>query len=155
MISAQIESFAQCAGELANLFPGHWEELALFKDRMPLSPQWQEYVRRERDGILFLATVRWDGAIVGYYTAQVAPGFHYSTTLTGTHDLVYVVPEARDKGLALPLFRCVQRELKRRGVRLWFSGYKVHNPLGMPRLLDALGFTPSDTYCAKWIGNDL
>ncbi len=152
MISAQIESFVQCAEELAKLFPQHWEELALFKDRMPLSPQWQEYARREHIGQLFLATVRWNGKIVGYYTAQIAPGFHYSTTLTATHDLVYIVPEAREKGLALPLFRCVEREIKRRGAKLWFSGYKNHNPLGMPQLLERLGFTPCDQYCARWIG---
>lgn len=152
MISAQIESFEACAAELAAIFPQHWEELALFRDRMPLCPQWQEYARRERDGILFLATVRWNGRIVGYYTAQVAPGFHYGTTLTGTHDLVYVIPEARERGLALPLFRCVERELKRRGTKLWFSGYKEHNPLGMPKLLDRLGFAPADHYYAKWIG---
>lgn len=152
MLSVQVESFADCAPELSQLFQGHWQELALFKDRMPLSPQWQEYVRRERDGILFLATVRWNSKIVGYYTAQVAPGFHYSSTLTGTHDLIYVVPEARNRGLALPLFRCVERELKRRGVKLWFSGYKTENDLGMPLLLDRLGFGPADTYQAKWLG---
>ncbi len=152
MITAQVESFVDCASELAAIFPQHWDELALFRDRMPLAPQWQEYARRERDGVLFLVTVRWNGKIVGYYTAQVAPGFHYSQTLTGTHDLVYVIPEARERGLALPLFRCVERELKRRGVRLWFSGFKTHNPLGMPDLLDRLGFVPADQYCAKWIG---
>jgi GNAT superfamily N-acetyltransferase len=152
MLTTQVESFADCANELAQIFPQHWEELALFKDRMPLSPQWSEYVRREREGLLFLATVRWNAKIVGYYTAQVAPGFHYSRTLTGTHDLVYVIPEARERGLALPLFRCVERELKRRGVKLWYSGYKTSNDLGMPLLLDRLGFVPADSYSAKWIG---
>lgn len=152
MLTAQIESFTAAAAELAEIFPVHWQELALFKDRMPLAPQWQEYAKRERDGVLFLATVRWNGKLAGYYTAQVAPGFHYGSTLTGTHDLIYVAPEFRDKGLAFPLFRLVERELKRRGAKLWFSGYKVHNPLGMPQLLDRLGFVPADTYCAKWIG---
>lgn len=151
MITCQVESFAQCAEELARIFPQHWQELALFKDRMPLAPQWQEYVRREENGALFLVTARWDGRIVGYYTAQVSPGFHYGTTLTATHDLVYVVPEVRNRGLAFPLFRCVERELRRRGVKLWFSGYKIHNPLGMPQLYERLGFTPADTYTAKWL----
>lgn len=152
MITAQVELFADAATELAGIFPSHWEELGLFRDRMPLSPQWKEYVRRERDGILFLVTVRRDGKIAGYYIAQAAPGFHYSTTHTGTMDIAYVIPAERNKGIALPLFRRVERELKRRGVKVWFSGYKVHNPLGMPQLLDLLGFVPADVYCAKWIG---
>lgn len=152
MITTQIESFSDSASELASLFKTHWEELALFKDRMPLAPQWQEYAKREREGRLFLVTVRRDGKIVGYYISQTAPGFHYSTTHTGTMDIAYIVQSERNRGLAYPLFRRVERELKRRGVKVWFSGYKVHNPLGMPELLDLLGFKPADVYCAKWIG---
>ena len=152
MITAQIESFRDCLPELVSVFPIHWAELALFKDRMPLAPQYHEYVRREEAGVLFLATIRWDGSIVGYYTAQCQPGFHYERTFTGTQDMVYVIPEYRDRGLAFPLFRCVERELKRRGAQIWYAGYKTHNPLGMPRLLYKLGFIPADTYMAKWIG---
>ena len=151
MITAQIESFERCLPELVQLFPAHWEELALFKDRMPLAPQYAEYVRRERAGLLFLATVRWNAKIVAYYTAQVAPGFHYGKTLTGTQDMVWVTPEARNKGLSLPLHRCVEKELRRRGVGPWYAGYKTHNPLGMPKLLDKFGFIPADTYMVKWL----
>lgn len=152
MISAQIESFEAALPELLAIFPTHWAELALFRDRMPLSPQYREYIKRERAGVLFLATIRMNGRIVGYYTAQAAPGFHYESTFTATMDMVYVLPEVRDRGLALPLFRCVERELKRRGVQLWYSGFKTHNPLGMPRLLGLLGFRDADTYMARWIG---
>lgn len=153
MLTAQIESFEKALPELQQCFPRHWEELALFKDHMPLFPQYQEYIRREREGILFLATLRWDGKIVGYYTVQVAPGFHYGTTLTGHMDMVYIVPELRDRGLGFPLFRCVERELRRRGVGPWYSGYKVHNPLGLPEFLTALGFQPADNYMVKWLGD--
>jgi GNAT superfamily N-acetyltransferase len=152
MLTVQRERFADCALELAQLFPVHWEELALFKDRMPLAPQYAEYVAREERGQLFLIVARWDGKIVGYYVAQVAPGFHYERTLTAHQDIVYILPEVRDRGLSLPLFRAVERELKRRGVGPWYAGYKTTNPLGMPKLLDKLGFSPADTYVVKWIG---
>jgi hypothetical protein len=69
-------------------------------------------------------------------------------------DMAYVVPEQRDKGLGLPLFRATEREMRRRGVQIWYSGFKSHSPLGMPRLLEALGFVPADTYHAKWLGHD-
>lgn len=153
MITAQIESFAACLPELVDLFPIHWAELALFKDRMPLSPQYGEYVRRERDGCLILATVRKDGRIVAYYTAQIALGFHYKETLAATMDMAYVLPDVRGYGFARPLFRRVERELRRRGVLIWYSGFKIHNPLGMPELLGLIGFVPADTYCAKWLGD--
>lgn len=153
MISVQIEpSYEQCLPELRKIHYVHHEELALFKDRMPLDPDDREYIQRERDGSLFLTTVRRNGNIVAYYVAQVRPGFHYRSTLTGTMDIAYVVPEERNRGLALPLFRHTEKELRRRGVQVWYSGWKVHNPLGMPKLHELLGFVPADVYAVKWIG---
>lgn len=152
MISVQVESFVQCLPELRPLFRTHHIELGLFRDRMPLDPDEAEYARREQDGSLFLTTMRRNGTIVAYYVANVRPGFHYSSTLTGTMDIAYVVPEERNRGLALPLFRHTERELRRRGVQVWYSGSKVHNPLGMPKLHELLGFVPADLYAVKWIG---
>lgn len=152
MITVQIDSFEQCIPELRPLFHVHHTELGLFKDRMPLEPQYPEYIRREQEGGLFLTTARRNGILIAYYCAQVRPGFHYGTTLTGTMDLCYVVPEERNRGLALPLFRHTERELRRRGVKLWFSGWKDHNPLGMPELHRLLGFVPADHYAVRWLG---
>lgn len=154
MLTVQIESFEACASELEPIFQIHWQELAIFKDRMPLAPQWDEYFQRERDGRLFLTTVRLDGKIVGYWTVQIAPGFHYATTLTAHTDVIYVTPEVRDRGIVLPLYRRVKSELQRRGVSLWYAGHKSHNPLGMDRLLPMLGFQPADCYFAQWLGTD-
>lgn len=148
----QIDSFERSVPELLELFPQHHAELGLFRDRMPLHPDIPEYIRRERAGMLFLTTGRRNGSIVAYYVAQCSPGFHYRSTLTGTMDIAYVVPEHRNRGLALPLFRTVERELQRRGVKVWYSGCKVHNPLGMPQLHELLGFMPADQYFVKWLG---
>lgn len=153
MITAHLESFEACWPELVAIFPRHHLELALFKDKMPLAPQESEYIRRNQSGVLFFATLRWDGKIVAYYIAQIQPGFHYGTTLTGTQDICYVVPEVRNRGLAFPLFRLVEREMRRRGVKVWYSGWKTRNPLGMDKLLPVLGFVPADTYCVKWLGD--
>lgn len=152
MITVQVDSFKDCLEELAKIFPLHWQELALFQDRMPLSPQFDEYVAREQAGRLLLVTVRLNSQIVSYYTLQIAPGFHYGQTLTGTMDMLYVVPEYRNRGLVLPLLRTVERELKKRGVQVWYSGFKTHNPLRLPELLGRFGFVPADNYYAKWIG---
>lgn len=152
MITAQVESFRLALPEIDRLIRGHWQDLALFKDRMPLAPQYPEYIERENQGRLFLATVRRDGQIAAYYIAQVAPGLHYGTTLTAHLDVMYIVPDMKGRGVVLPLMRCVERELKRRRVALWYSGYKIHNPQQLPEVLSLLGFQPADTYMAKWIG---
>lgn len=153
MISAQIEPLEPCLPELLALWPRHWEELALFKDRMPLRPQISEYITRNQSGVLFLATVRWNGVMVGYFICQTAYGFHYGETLTGTTDIYYIVPESRERGLFLPLYRCVERELKRRGVQVFYCGFKLGNPLKMDQMLPKLGFILADFYGAKWIGD--
>ncbi len=140
--------------EIKLIIDKHWAELALFKNKMPLKPQWEEYVIRENRGSLFLTTVRRDGEIIAYYITQVAPGFHYSETLVGTMDIAYVVPAHRNRGVAFPLFRCVEKELLRRGVQVWYSGYKMHNPLGMDQLLKLFKFEPADVYCAKWLSHE-
>lgn len=152
MITIQVEGYGDCIEELKALYPSHHEELGLFKDKMPLDPDYPEYLRREQDGSLFLCTARNDGRIVAYYIAVVRPGFHYQSTLTGTADIYYVAPDFRGRGLALPLFRHVERELKRRGAKVWYGGNKIHNPLGADKLHELLGFIPADQYWAKWIG---
>jgi L-amino acid N-acyltransferase YncA len=152
MITVQVEKFADAADELAGIFPCHWEELGLFRERMPLAPQLSEYARRDQHGELVLVTVRRSGRVVAYYTAHVRPGFHYGTTLTGTMDMMFVVPTERGRGLCGPLMRKVERELSRRGVQIWYSGWKTNKPQGMDRLHALLGFTAADTYQAKWIG---
>lgn len=152
MLTFQVDSFEASIPELMELFPRHHAELGLFQDRMPLDPDLQEYVRRERAGELFLVTGRQDGSVVGYCTTSVRPGFHYKGTLTGTADIYYIVPEHRDRGLALPLFRTVEKELRRRRVQCWYSGTKAHNPLGAPALHRLLGFVPADLYFVRWLG---
>jgi hypothetical protein len=153
MITVQVESFKACLTELTLIFQRHWQEYALFQDRMPLAPQYDEYVRRDEAGELVLVTARRDGVMVAYYTAAIRPGFHYKDTLTATQDLMYVVAEEPWKGVCRPLLECVEDELKRRGVKIWYAGYKSHRPQGMPRLFGLFGFEPADVYVTKWIGN--
>ena len=152
MLTFQIDSFEQSIPELRAIFPQHHRELGLFRGQMPLDPDYPEYVRRERAGELFLTTGRWNGSIAAYYVACVRPGFHYQSTLTGTADIYYVAEEHRGRGLARPLFRMVERELQRRGVQVWYSGHKFHNPLGADKMHELMGFVPADCYWVKWIG---
>lgn len=152
MITAQIETIEACLPELLQLWPDHWRELALFQDRIPLKPQISEYVARNRAGTLFLATIRNNGWMAGYFICQVNPGMHYGDTLTGTTDIFWIAPEYRDRGMFLPLYRCVERELRRRGVSAFYCGHKAKTTLSLDKLLPLLGFVPADHYYLKWIG---
>ena len=151
MLTAQIESFVECLGEFKPLFPKHWEELALNKDKVPLDPQYEIYEAREARGELLFVTLRDLGMPVGYFIGFIAPGLHYKTCLTCTMDIFWVHPEYRSKGLpGVKLFRAVEAELKRRGVQRWFAGSKCHADASA--LFEFLKFEKVEIYYSKWLG---
>lgn len=126
MITYHVESFAERLNELKVLFPLHYEELALNKDQVPLSPQYNIYLAREANGELLFVTARCEGKLVGYFIGFVAPGLHYSTCLTCIMDIFYIAPAHRGSNAGYELFQFVKKENIRRGVQRWFMGAKVH-----------------------------
>lgn len=150
MLTIQVESFTERLEELKPLFPLHYEELALNKDKVPLSPQYDIYIKRESLGELVFLSMRDSGEIVGYFIGFVARGLHYSTCLTCTMDIFYVRPDKRNGSAGIRLFRAVEAELKRRGVHRWFVGSKVHADASA--LFERLAFQKVEVYYSKWIG---
>ena len=150
MITCHIENFEQQLPELKVLLPGHYRELALNQDQVPLDPQYAVYIERERQGGLLFVTLRDAGELVGYYIGFIAPGLHYRTCLTCTTDIFYLRPDKRKGGAGLRMFQFVESELRRRGVQRWFVGSKVHMDASyLFKLIDA---EPVETYYSKWLG---
>jgi len=149
MLTAAAEPFAPFLEEVKPLLPHHWEELALNKEHVPLSPQYDEYLARDAKGMVMVVTLRDAGELVGYFVGFVAPGLHYSTCLTLHLDIFWVRPDKRDGTAGLKLFKAVEAEAKRRGVRRMFVGSKVHKDAS--RLFEALGYKPVETvYSVFW-----
>lgn len=151
MITSHIEKFSENIEELKRLIPGHYEELALNRDKVPLSPQWNVYLAREKQGELLFTVLREAGEMVGYFIGFIAPGLHYSTCLTCTMDIFYVRPENRKSGAGIQLFKSVEQELRRRGVHRWFMGSKMHKDASY--LFEKIGASPVETYYSKWLGD--
>lgn len=147
MITCSVESLVDVLPEMKTLFGGHWEELALDKQAVPLDPQYEVYLERERLGQTLVIVMRENGVVIGYWVGFIAPGLHYRTCLTATMDIFYIKPEARGGSKALKMFRFVEKELVRRGVQRWFMGSKLHKDVG--RLFAALGMKPIETYYSK------
>ncbi len=149
MITWQIERMSDFIDEAKRVFPTHWEELALDKDKVPLDPQYEIYAEREKRGELFLLVGRDKGKLAGYFVGFVAPGLHYKTCLTLTMDLFYVVPEYRGRE-GMRLFREVEKEAKRRGVKRMFVGSKMHKDASW--LFERLGYTEVERFYSIWLG---
>lgn len=150
MITILRESLAERLGELMPLLPLHFEELALNKDKVPLDPQYEVYLEREKRGELLMMVVRDNGRLIGYFIGFVAPGLHYKTCLTLTMDIFYVHPEYRGNSTGFKLFRTVEAEAKARGVQRMFVGSKCHKDASW--LFEKLGYEPVETYFTTWLG---
>lgn len=150
MLTAQVESFAERLDEFRPLFPLHWEELALNRDKVPLDPQYDIYIERERRGELLFVTLRELGDPVGYFIGFIAPGLHYRTCLTCTMDIFFVRPDKRTGSAGVRMFRFVEQELRRRGVHRWFMGSKVH--ADSSALFERIGASRVEVYYSKWLG---
>lgn len=151
MITAHVENFEQRLPELQALLPAHYEELAMDKEHVPLSPQYDIYFARERVGQLLFVTLRDAGQLVGYFIGFIAPGLHYSTCLTCTMDIFFLRADKRTGSAGVRLFRFVEAELRRRGVQRWTMGSKIHADASA--LFKRIGARPIETYYSKWLGD--
>lgn len=152
MLTAAPEPFAPFLAEVQPLLPEHYKELALNQDKVPLAPQFEEYLRRDAAGQVLTVTLRSAGELVGYLVGFVAPGLHYQTCLTLIVDIYWLRPDMRGNGGGALLFKAVEREAKRRGVQRMFVGYKLHSPAPKP-LFEALGYEPCEMFHTVWLGD--
>lgn len=151
MITVMLESFEERLPELLPLLPLHYEELALNKDKVPLDPQYEIYIERERRGELMFMVVRDAGQLIGYFIGFVAPGLHYRTCLTLILDIFYIHPDHRGNNTGHKLFKAVEAEARRRGVQRMFVGSKTH--LDASFLFEKLGYEKVETYYSAWLGD--
>lgn len=151
MITVMPESFEEMLPELQEILPLHYEELALNKDKVPLSPQYNIYIDSEREGQLLFMVMREAGEMIGYFIGFISPGLHYSTCLTCNMDIFYIHPDKRGHRYGKALFEAVEAENKRRGVQRWFVGSKCHKDASW--LFQQLGFDRVEVYYSKWLGD--
>lgn len=150
MMTFAVESLTQNLEVMKPLFPLHWEELALNKDSVPLDPQYDIYLQRDARGEVLFVAGRDAGALIAYFVGFVAPGLHYKTCLTLTMDIFWVLPQYRGKSAGVRLFKTVEAEAERRGIKRMFMGSKLHKDSGW--LFERLGYAPVETYYSKLIG---
>jgi GNAT superfamily N-acetyltransferase len=150
MITFAIERFSDVYGELLPLLHQHYAEISTHHHYdVPLDPVVESYQAHEMAGSLLMVIGREEGAIKAYFVAFVAPGLHYRSCLTCLPDIFYVEPTKRGAHNGVKMFRFVEAELKRRGVKRWAVGSKVkHDASALFRFLD---FQPVETTYEKWL----
>ena len=150
MITFHVEPLTERLDELKPLFPAHYAELALNKDKVPLDPQYEIYLERDRRGEVLFVAGREAGELIAYFVGFVAPGLHYKTCLTLTMDIFFVREDHRGNGAGIRLFKMVEAEAKRRGVQRMFAGSKLHQDASW--LFERLGYEECEKYYSVWLG---
>jgi GNAT superfamily N-acetyltransferase len=154
MIEIKVEPFFDCIHELQTFFPDHWEELGIFKDKMPLLPNWPQYAALESIGELLTIVARKNNKVIGYYVCRIGFAIHNASTPVAQSIMMWIDKNKRHHGIGIKLFEFVEDELKRRGIKVWYSNSIVtgKNHKSMDRLLQWMEFKPVDLYYGKWIG---
>ncbi len=139
----QVEPWAEVEEAIRGLTEGHWREIAVDKEHIPLNVNWELYRKRAQDGSLHATTVRVDAVVVGYYISFIGPHPHYGPELWGFLDAFYIVKEHRNANAGLQLFATMEDDMKRLGVKALISSTKKdHNvaPLFEYRAWDQVGY---------------
>ncbi len=147
-LNIQEERFSDTIGDMQPLLARHWDELALYKDAVPLSPDYARYAEMEAKNVLCVIAARDEGQLVGYAIFMVARGLHYSTTLWAQSDIFWVAPEHRRGGVGRALMQCAEERLAARGVAVVHVMTKIAHPL-FALMLGTMGYQPSEMVVGK------
>ena len=149
MITYQKELLEDIKEELYPLLFEHYEEIAAYKDKIELAPDWEKYFNLEGSGILKIYTMRDSGKLVGYYICLVLPNLHYSKDLYSVNDIVLIQPEYRNQKNGINLFMYVENQMRMLGVSVMTMHMKTKLPFDA--LCEGLGWDYMERQYTKCI----
>jgi L-amino acid N-acyltransferase YncA len=152
MISYALEPWDRYYRDCQPLWPEHWDEIAVDKDRMPMRPDVATYQALDAAGRLQIVVVRDDGRMVGYILSVIRPHLHYADVLCGYEDAYFLTKSHRRGMIGVNLIREAIRHMKLVGVQKAFFMTKV--ALDMGPIFERLGFAKTDIVYSKWIAGD-
>ena len=150
-ITYQKEFFYYIMPELPALFMAHYDEVALDKEHMALSPAWKQYINLETAGVLHILTVRAGGELVGYFFNLVYPHLHYSDVLCSFSDMFFMRPQYRKGWRGVKLFIENEKMLKALGVKKLFIMTKIH--IDVIKIIERLRYKTIEYVHSGWIGD--
>lgn len=149
-VTFQIENFYTLKEQVNELFVKHWEEVALFKDKMKLNPDWDFYTALYEQGNLGLFTARKGDKLIGYFVVVARPHPHYKDHLVAANDIIFIDPEHRKGLVGYRLIKFAKDNLRELGVSVLSINVKVHRPFD--KLLERLGFENTERLYTAYIG---
>lgn len=112
----QVESFTACIDELKPIHALHWQETEEDRHAVGFAIDYDYYRQIEAMGLLFMATARDDGRIVGEYLFFIQNGRHSRGAREALLDSMFLLPDYRKGMTAVKMLRFCEAELTRAGV---------------------------------------
>lgn len=132
----QLDNWFECKEEMAKLIPAHWEEVALYKDKIELDFWFEKYDQAAKSGEFHVITIRDDHKIVGYYWFMLRPHLHYKNSLTAYTDMFYIHPKYRKGFNGINLFKFFEKTAKEMGAERIITSCKTS--LDLSRVFERL-----------------
>lgn len=137
---------------LLDLLREHWEDLAVYKDKLPLEPDLPRYRALEAAGVYRLWTARDGKTLAGYIGWFLQPHIHHKSTVLAFDDLYILSAPYRRGWAGIRMFTTCLDALKELGVTRVIMHSKIHYQAdrgGLEPLFRRLGFDPIDTLWSR------
>jgi GNAT superfamily N-acetyltransferase len=123
-----VERYADVIEDLRPLLGAHHEELALYRDSIPLDPDFETYQKLNDMGLIRAYTVRLGGALIGYAIFSIiARHLHYRHRWA-INDILWIHPDHRNFGIGTELCDVFEEDLRRDGPVVIHIETKDHEP---------------------------
>lgn len=128
LLQFQIETYAQVIEDIKPLLERHWQEIAVYDD-IALSPDFEFYANADKLGMMAVYTARLNGKLIGYAIYFIRKGHHhYQEAGWAVSDIILVLPEHRNTGVATGLFDLIESDLEARGISVMHTTAKTAHP---------------------------
>jgi GNAT superfamily N-acetyltransferase len=147
MITYTAEPLSEVLEELKPLFPLHYEEVAMYTDKIDLNPAYDKYLMLGEFVQAYI--VRDEGEVIGYTIYFVTPNLHYSDHTYAANDIIFIAPEHRHGTVAVELMQFAEQNLKDLGVSVMTMHMKNYAPF--KTLMQFQQFDEAETLYTKYI----
>ena len=150
MIKYAVEQLPDFIEELAPLLEDHYEEVAMYKDKIKLNPDYDKYLKLAEMGMMHCVTVRDDKKLVGYFISFIQPHLHYQDTIYALNDILYLDPQYRGTNAAVKMFVFAEEQLREEGVDVIVLHMKTSLPFeGLAKFLH---YDKAEYNYSKYVG---
>ncbi|MCK5017565.1 MAG: GNAT family N-acetyltransferase [Candidatus Peribacteraceae bacterium] len=142
--------------DFAGLIIKHWQEVAMYQDKVELDVNWEQYENMYMNGnVLALGAynINTDNSVeipIGYIMDVMSHNPHYQQDVFAMNDVIYVDPYYRKTGLGARLIKISENKLRKLGVSVRTLHIKTTHDFS--KLAEHLGYGSVERVHGKYLG---